>query len=96
VEIELEEGNHEYLVDFSIDDPVLWWPAEIGNPYLYNIEYEITSAGKIDSKSEKLGIRKVKVSHLDDEWGKSFFFSLNEIPVFAKGANYIPMLSQTS
>ena len=44
----------------------------------------------MDSKTERVGIRSLKVVHQPDKDGHTFYIELNGRPVFAKGANYIP------
>jgi beta-mannosidase len=79
----------------TIPNPKLWWSHDIGDPFLYVIKVDIRAKSDIshiiDSKSMNLGIRDLKLIQKPDRWGQTFYFELNGIPVFGKGADWIPV-----
>jgi len=84
-------ANSKFKINFQIPQAKLWWTNGLGEAHLYNFNTIIFADNKIiDKKNDQIGIRTVKLIEKDDALGKSFYFELNRIPVFMKGANYIP------
>ncbi len=90
-EVNLTKGENRFSLPLEIADPQLWMPVDWGEQHLYDFTVRLTINNRvIAEKTVKTGLRSVRHIAKEDEHGKSFYFEVNGIPLFAKGANYIP------
>lgn len=78
-------------VVLDVPAPRLWWPVGYGEQPLYDLTVELVADGAVlDAWSRRIGFRTVEVDTSDDELGTRFTVVVNGVPVFVKGANWIP------
>jgi beta-mannosidase len=78
----------EALLILTVDDPDLWWPRGYGDQPLYDLDVVATApdGSELDRWSRRIGFRSVRV----DTAGDGFAVVVNDVPVFARGVNWIP------
>jgi len=82
----------EFDLRLSAEDAQLWWPRGYGEQPLYTIVLELLDADHdpLDSRIRRIGFRTAGVVEEPDEIGTSFTIVVNDSPILAKGANWIP------
>jgi beta-mannosidase len=89
--VELHPGLNHVDLPVEIASPQLWFPAGYGAQTLYQFNAQLHIGNRAeDQASARTGLRSVVLRRDLDQWGRSFEFIINGIPVFGKGADVIP------
>jgi len=88
-------ARNESIVKVPIPRPELWWPNGYGGQPLYQVEVlllrsDTFKAVPLDQHRYQVGLRTIELRQQEDQWGRSFVFVVNGIPIFVKGSNWIP------
>lgn len=98
------DGNETLTAEATINDnraeavivvekPELWYPVRYGKQPLYTLKATLLDDNEeADTSSKKIGLRKAELVQdpLIDQPGTSFYFRINNIPVFCGGSDWIP------
>ncbi|HEX8734605.1 MAG TPA: glycoside hydrolase family 2 protein [Pyrinomonadaceae bacterium] len=89
--IKLNPGVNKIELDFALKNPRLWYPVGLGEQALYNFKARVfVNKKQLDERTKRTGLRHLELRQKPDRHGISFEFIVNGIPVFGRGANWIP------
>jgi beta-mannosidase len=87
----LFNGFNTDTISIAIKNPKRWWCNGLGEAHLYYMKLKLVDERlKLDERILPLGLRTIELINKKDSFGTSFYFALNGLPVFIKGANYVP------
>ncbi len=87
----IANGVHASVRKLQLANPKLWWPHNLGDPNLYDLEISVFDkhGQRVEFFNQKVGIRKIEL-RLREDGQKCFKFLINGCSLFIKGANWIP------
>ncbi|MEQ7007809.1 glycoside hydrolase family 2 protein [Actinopolymorpha sp. B17G11] len=90
--VDVAPGETSATVALEVPDPRLWWPHGHGDQPLYDLDVALAAGDgtALDSWSHRIGFRHVRLDTTPDETGSAFTIVVNGVPIFARGANWIP------
>jgi beta-mannosidase len=75
-------GGDRITVQLTVDNPELWWPKGYGP----QARHELVVSTPDDRRTMRVGFRTVEIDATSD----GFQVRVNDVPVFVRGANWIP------
>lgn len=86
------QGTRQFA-NFKLDEPELWWPAGYGEQPLYAYSVELIRGEKVlDKKEGKFAFRQVRMDQQPISAERlECKIVVNDMPIFAKGSNWVPM-----
>lgn len=89
----VEASRGATSVSFLINSPALWYPIRHGKQPLYDIKATLlTGDEEMHTLSKRVGLRRAELIQrpVKEQPGTSFFFEVNNIPIYCGGSNWIP------
>uniref|UniRef100_A0A1I8PT43 beta-mannosidase n=1 Tax=Stomoxys calcitrans TaxID=35570 RepID=A0A1I8PT43_STOCA len=90
----------EFQINIPQEKVQMWWPNGYGEQKLYPLYFRAQCwldingpALKSKTRSQKtinIGFRTIELEEDVDDFGRSFYFKVNDHPIFIKGASYVP------
>jgi beta-mannosidase len=92
VSVPVAPGDDSGVVRLTVPEPDLWWPRGYGGQPRYDVDVSLYGPDSrlLDTWSHKIGFRSVRLDTTPDTEGSAFTLVVNDVPVFVRGANWIP------
>ncbi|KAI7973455.1 hypothetical protein EIK77_000076 [Talaromyces pinophilus] len=91
---DLSLSGQTVTTTIGIPNPKLWWPWTLGQQNMYNMKVTLLSDTSqiLDQSQKRFGIRKIVLVQrpVKGQEGTSFFFKVNDVPLFSAGSCWVP------
>lgn len=84
--VTLPVGRHELTWTIDVKAPSLWWPHGSGAQTRYPFDLKLGD----QSMQCPIGFRSSRIVQTPDKAGSGFQLEINGLPIFMRGANWIP------
>lgn len=91
-EVVVPAGQRTAVLALTVREPALWWPRGYGEQarHLLKVTLHAPDGDTLDGWSRRVGFRSVRLDTTPDDHGTPFVLSVNDVPVFVRGVNWIP------
>ncbi len=90
-ELQPAHADGRWIGEIAIELPRLWWPRGCGDQPLYQLQVELSTNGRTHHEwNGRFGVRTTRLIRNQDQHGESFAIEVNDVPIFCRGANWIP------
>ncbi|CUM64612.1 uncharacterized protein PRCAT00002220001 [Priceomyces carsonii] len=99
IEVVKSMARPKSTIHFNLQTPSLWYPKSYGEQSLYQFIATLSHKDNILHVVKKsVGLRKVELieESIEEDSGSSFYFRINDVPIFCQGSNWIPSHSFSS
>ncbi|KAK3955729.1 glycoside hydrolase superfamily [Pseudoneurospora amorphoporcata] len=89
----VQASSGKATASFNLENPSLWYPIRYGKQPLYQVKATLIAGdSEEDEMGKRIGLRRAELIQrpLKDQPGKSFFFQVNNIPLYCGGSDWIP------
>jgi beta-mannosidase len=90
-QVSVPAGSTTATLTLDVPSIELWWPHDLGGQPLYDLDVELSDGRSVlDRRQQRVGFRSLRLDTHDDEIGSGFALVVNDVPIFVRGANWIP------
>jgi beta-mannosidase len=89
-ELTVAAGTETDGLTSTVDAVERWWPRGYGEQPLYDVFVSVAAGSCQDAWQGRVGFRTVSVNVAPDKHGSPFVLSVNDKPIYVRGANWIP------
>ncbi len=89
-ELTVAAGTETAGLTSTIDAVERWWPRGYGEQPLYDVVVSLKAGLYEDNWRGRVGFRNVSLNVAPDKDGSAFVLSVNDKPIYVRGANWIP------